>query len=554
MFSLLPYRHWEPLVCVLAVLAISPLTAQPVPVVADTSLPTQQLSASVSQYLPATTTGGNGLIAVQGINSSDRDNSPIISADGTIMFFNSTRRGNRPWARFNPAKGRYDDDIYYATRSFMARNEEVWSEPINLGASINSSEDDGIAAISPDGQRVYFTSFRRGWEKDGGPFFEATMRGSEWADVKGMGGGISRFFISRDKTKRFLVYGASVSSDGKDFYFATSVHSPTEKHQIWVSHLQNGEWSDPVNLGPAINKPDGSYAPFIAADGKTLFFSTSHDGSSDDDIFVTMLKDGEWSTPVNVEKPINTDANDAFLSVPASGDRVYLASSREGNDDIFVAPLPANLRPASVALLTGTIIDKRTGKPIDAKIIIEDLETGLPIFTAASNATSGNFATVLQTGRDYGISISSPGYIFHSQRYTIPAHSTYTEFAEKFELDQLRQGSSFIVNNIFFDYDQAVLRPESRPELERAVALLKEYPTIRVTIDGHTDNIGSTSYNQKLSMQRAEAVRDYLITQGGIDSTRLEVRGFGFSKPVAPNQTDQGRQQNRRTEFTVLSM
>jgi outer membrane protein OmpA-like peptidoglycan-associated protein len=480
--------------------------------------------------------------------------SPIISADGTIMFFNSTRRGNRTWARFNPAKGRYDDDIYYATRSFMARNEEVWSDPINLGAGINSSEDDGIAAISPDGQRVYFTSFRRGWEKDGGPFFEATMRGSEWADIKGMGGGISRFFISRDKSKRFLVYGASVSSDGRDFYFATSVHSPTEKHQIWVSHLENGEWSDPVNLGPAINKPDGSYAPFIAADGKTLFFSTSHHDSSDDDIFVTMLKDGEWSVPVNVEKPINTDANDAFLSVPASGDRIYMASSREGNDDIFVAPLPANLRPASVALLTGTILDKLTGRPIDAKIIIEDLETGLPIFTAASNATSGNFATVLQTGRDYGISISSPGYIFHSQRYTIPAHSTYTEFAEKFELDQLRQGASFVVNNIFFDYDQAVLRPESRPELERAVALLKEYPTVRFTIDGHTDNIGSASYNQKLSMQRAEAVREYLVTQGGIDSARIEVRGFGFTKPLSTNNTDQGRQQNRRTEFTIVSM
>jgi outer membrane protein OmpA-like peptidoglycan-associated protein len=554
MFSRLPYRRWEPLVCVLAVFAVSPLTAQPVQVVADTSLATQQLPASSSHYLPATTNGGNGLVAVQGINSPDRDNSPIISADGTIMFFNSTRRGNRTWARFNPAKGRYDDDIYYATRSFMARNEEVWSEPINLGASINSSEDDGIAAISPDGQRVYYTSFRRGWEKDGGPFFEATMRGSEWADVKGMGGGISRFFISRDKTKRFLVYGASVSSDGKDFYFATSVHSPTEKHQIWVSHLENGEWSDPVNLGPAINKSEGSYAPFIAADSKTLFFSTVRTDSSDDDIFVTILADGQWGTPVNVEKPINTDANDAFLSVPASGDRVYMASSREGNDDIFVAPLPANLRPASVALLSGTIIDKLTGKPIDAKIIIEDLVTGLPIFTAASNATSGNFATVLQTGRDYGISISSPGYIFHSQRYTIPAHSTYTEFSEKFELDQLRQGASFIVNNLFFDYDKAVLRPESKPELERAVALLKEYPTVRFTIDGHTDNIGSASYNQKLSMQRAEAVREYLVTQGGIDSARVEVRGFGFTKPLSTNKTDQGRQENRRTEFTILSM
>jgi outer membrane protein OmpA-like peptidoglycan-associated protein len=161
---------------------------------------------------------------------------------------------------------------------------------------------------------------------------------------------------------------------------------------------------------------------------------------------------------------------------------------------------------------------------------------------------------VLQSGKDYGISISSPGYVFLSQRYTIPVNTSYKEFTKTFELDKLRQGASFVVNNIFFDYDQAVLRPESKPELERAVALLAEYPTVRIAIDGHTDNIGSSTYNQKLSIQRAEAVREYLVTQGGIDSTRIEVRGFGFSKPIAPNTTDEGRQQNRRTEFTVLQM
>jgi outer membrane protein OmpA-like peptidoglycan-associated protein len=370
-----------------------------------------------------------------------------------------------------------------------------------------------------------------------------------------MGGGITRFFISRDKTKRFLVYGASISSDGKDFYFATTVHSPTEKHQIWVAHLENGEWSDPVNIGPDINRPEGSYAPFIAADGKTLFFSsTQPDSLGNDDIFVSSLKDGEWSPPRNIGRPINTEGDDAFLSVPASGDRIYISSSRSGNDDIYLAPLPTELRPAAVALLTGTVVDKLTKLPIDATIVIEDLQTGLPIFTAAANGTTGNFAAILQTGKDYGISISSSGYVFLSQRYTIPLNSNYEEFTRKFELDKMRTGATFVVNNIFFDYDQKTLRPESRPELERAVALLKDNPTVRIEIDGHTDNVGSASYNEKLSVARAEAVRDYLVQQGGIDSMRIEVKGFGFKKPVAPNKTEEGRQQNRRTEFVVLEM
>jgi outer membrane protein OmpA-like peptidoglycan-associated protein len=490
-----------------------------------------------------------------GINSPNRDNSPIISADGTIMFFNSTRRGNRPWARFNPAKSRYDDDIYYATRNFMRQDAEVWNDPVNLGPSINSSEDDGIAAISPDGQKVYFTSFKKGWEGEGGPFFEARLHGSEWSDIKGLGGGISSFFLTREKGVKFLIYGATISSDGKDFYFATTVHSSTGKHRIWVSHLLDSGWSYPVDLGPTINSPEGSYAPFIASDDKTLFFSSIMPGGfGGDDIFVSTLRDGQWQEAVNVGEPVNTRGNDAFLSVPAAGDRVYISSSRAGNDDIYTAPLPEELRPASVALLNGIILDKATGKPIEATILIEDLQTGLPIFQASNNTETGRFSTVLQAGRDYGISISASGYVFHSERYTIPAKTQYKEFAQNFELEHLKEGASFVVNNIFFDYNVATLSAESRPELERVALLLKEHPALRIEVGGHTDNVGSVSYNQKLSIMRAEAVRSYLVEKEGIDSTRIEVRGYGLSKPAGSNSTEEGRHQNRRTEFKVLAM
>ena len=293
-----------------------------------------------------------------GINSPDRDNNPIVSADGNIIFFNSTRRGDRPWARYNPLKNRYDDDIYFAMRSPVRRDEDAWEEPINLGNVINSSEDDGVVSISPDGQTLYFNSLKKGWDQDGGPFYQAKLHGRDWSNITGIGGGVAQFFKDRPKGIGFRVYGGSISSDGGDFYFATTLYSPTGKHQIWVSHLRNGQWSYPENLGPAINRGGGSYAPCIAADGKTLFFAAGDQGGyGGDDIFVSSFNNGAWGDPVNVGEPINTKADDSFLSLPASGDRVYLSVNVDGNEDIFTAPLPEILRPASVVLLAGTVTD-----------------------------------------------------------------------------------------------------------------------------------------------------------------------------------------------------
>lgn len=492
---------------------------------------------------------------LQGVNSPDRDNTPIVSADGTMMFFNSTRQGGRSWARFNPYKNRYDEDIYFAFRNIMRRDQEVWDDPINLGTAINSSEDDGIVSISPDGQLLYYNSLKPGWEQDGGPFYRAKLSGRDWVQATGLGGGMAEFFANRDRTIAFRIYGGSVSADGNDFYFATTLYSPTGQHQIWVSHRKGDSWTYPESLGPVINDGSGSYAPFIAADGRTLFFTASPDGGyGGDDIYVSTCRDGEWTMPVNLGSPINTEQDNAFLSIPASGDRVYFSVTNDGDEDMYIAPLPKMLRPESVMLVAGKVVDKATGQPIEATIVIEDLGTGEKIFQSNSNAADGSYTTVLKAGRDYGISISAKDYIFHSDRYTIPEDADYTEVTRDFPLEKLQKGETFVVNNIFFDYNTATLSPVSKPELERMTELLRGHPNLKVEIGGHTDNIGSARYNEELSMRRAEAVRDYLVVTGGVDSTRISVKGFGYTKPLASNETEEGRHQNRRSEFRVISL
>src|SRR5688572_2291377 len=149
--------------------------------------------------------------------ASLRDNTPLVSSDSSLMFFNSARKGYRPWATWDSVKMRYDEDIYYARRNTNPADGRIWESPLNLGAEINTSHDDAIAAISRNGRTVYFTSLKKGWEKDGGPYYQAELTGTKWSGIKGMGDGITEFFLKRDRSLNFRVYGATISPDGKDF-------------------------------------------------------------------------------------------------------------------------------------------------------------------------------------------------------------------------------------------------------------------------------------------------------------------------------------------------
>lgn len=536
----------------LLTLVSSPLSAQ-ITQPLDQSAPANATEPTINA-ISSSVAIDSRVLKVKGINSTDRDNNPIISADGNVIFFNSTRKGSRAWARFKLNNNRWDDDIYYSTRVMMRRDDEVWNDPINLGPLINSSEDDGIAAISPDGQSAFFSSLKPGWERDGGPFYHARLTGMDWSHIEGLGGGITEFFRKRDKSGRFRMYGAAISSDGKEFYFATTLQSTSGNHEIWMSELKDGKWAYPTNLGPAVNDGSGCYAPFLASDGKTLFFTRSSGRPGDDDIYVSTRVNGEWQPAINVGAPINTPGVDAFLSVPASGDRVYLSSSREGDEDIYRTPLPEFLRPTKVVLLSGQVMERESGEAIEANIVIEDLQTGEKIFNVNSNSATGRYTVVLQPGRDYGISVAAKGHVFLSERYTIPDNTEYIEFARDFCIDKIEEGRSFVVKNLFFGYNSDTLTAQSRPELDRLAEFLLEYPKAQIEIGGHTDNVGSPGYNMGLSRRRAEQVQRYLQESKGIDPTRLRTRGFGFSKPTAPNDTEEGRQQNRRTEFTIITM
>jgi outer membrane protein OmpA-like peptidoglycan-associated protein len=485
-----------------------------------------------------------------------RDNTPLVTVDGRMMFFNSTRRGDRAWASLVQDSTRWDDDIYYRSRTATTDGRELWSEAVNLGPQINTSADDGVAAIGPNGTRLYIVSMRQGWEASGGPFYVSELAGTKVVSIEGMGGALSRFFTTRDRSRDFHIYGAAIDAYEQSFYFATTVRSKRGEQQIWVSRRVGETWGEPVNLGPAVNAPGGSYSPFIAADGKTLFFSSGRAGGhGGDDIYrATFDTSGMVHEVTNLGPTINSDGDEAFFSIPAAGDRVYLSSTRDGVESLVAAPLEPWMRPAGVALLSGTVVDAKTQEAVEATVRIEDLTTDSVVYVGRTSGFDDRYSTVLRPGTTYGISISAPGYVFTSTRYEIEDSIDYLELNRDFQLERMDVDESFTLHNIFFDYDSAELNRESTSELRRLGELLAGRERLRIEVGGHTDSVGTDEYNRDLSARRARAVREYLVSVCGIEPVRVMYKGHGFHQPVATNETEEGRKANRRVDFTIVSM
>jgi outer membrane protein OmpA-like peptidoglycan-associated protein len=239
--------------------------------------------------------------------------------------------------------------------------------------------------------------------------------------------------------------------------------------------------------------------------------------------------------------------------VPASGECAYFVSTENsyGAGDVFRVKLPEALKPDAVVLISGKVLEAKTGNPVAAAIKYEDLATGKEIGSASTNPTTGIYKISLPAGRNYGYRAEASGYIPISENLDLTNQKTYRELERDLTLVPLVKGEVVRVNNIFFETAKATLRPESSPELDRIVKMLNDHPTMEIAIAGHTDSVGTPATNRQLSEDRANAVEAYLIGKG-IAAKRLRTHGYGETQPIAPNNTESGRQQNRRVEFTII--
>ena len=440
----------------------------------------------------------------------------------------------------------YREDFYVST---FDDSTQTWSQATLMPEPITSDYNEGAQSISPDGRYLFFTGCNRPYGLGSCDIYVSRRIGDMW----------SRPFNLLDPINTPAWESQpSIAPDGKTLYFASNRPGGRGGSDIWVSVLQdNGLWSEPVNLGDSINTAGNETSPFIHHDNQTLYFSSDgHPGLGGKDLFYVKKKpDGTWGTPVNLGYPINTHRDEISMIVNSAGDMAYIASDRpggKGGQDIYAFELYREARPLAVSYLQGKLFDASTEVPLEAKFEIVNLQTGQVVAGAESDVTTGEFLVTLPAEGNYALNVLRDGYLFHSQHFELG--SIANQIVPKIidvPLAEIKKGESIVLRNIFFATNEFHLQPESTQELNRLVRLMRENPNMQIEISGHTDNVGSESLNQRLSENRAKAVYDYLV-RDGIASERLRFVGFGMSRPIAPNDTEEGRALNRRTEIQIL--
>ncbi|MBI4645266.1 MAG: PD40 domain-containing protein [Bacteroidia bacterium] len=424
-----------------------------------------------------------------------------------------------------------------------------WTKAVNLGPPVNTQANEGAQSFSADGQLIFFTAcMRPGGYGDCDLYFSRRI-GDRWSEPKNLG---------RDVNTQFRESEPSFSSDGKTLYFVSDRPGGYGQYDIWKTTYNDlNFWTKPVNLGPKINTDGHEMSPFIHFDNQTLYFSSnSLMGMGGRDIFYSRKDSAdEWQEPINIGYPINTNEDEADLTVSSSGTKAYFSSSMPGgygNKDLYEFDLYPEARPIVVTYLKGIVSDAFTKENLEARFELIDLETGNIIIQSNSNPKTGEFLVSLPVSKNYALNVSKEGYLFHSENFSLTMSENPSKpYQKNIELQPIKVGEKVILNNIFFETDSYGLKPESKSELDKLVLFLKKNKAVKIRINGHTDNTGSAESNMMLSNNRAKSVTDYLANHG-IENSRLVYKGFGESQPVATNDTEHGRAQNRRTEFEII--
>ena len=476
------------------------------------------------------------------INTPNDEYFPSITADGETFVF--TRKVGT------------QEDIYISRKV-----QGNWQAAVPI-SEINSYGNEGAPSLSADGKRMFFVSCINIEGNYGAPdrqgygscdiFYSENIHG-KWSKPVNIGPPIN--------TQHWETQ-PSFSSDGKTLYFVRGIVSRGEIKQqdIYMATLdENGKFSEPVKLNDNINTDGDEESVFIHPDNQTLYFSSNgHIGMGGFDIYMSKRQaDGSWGPAINLGYPINTHHDENSLLVDPSGNIAYFASNRQdgfGGLDIYQFELPQNIHPEKITYLKGKVYDAKTKQPLIANFELYELSSQSKIAASFSDK-QGNFLLTLTAGKNYMIHVQQKGYLFYSDHFSLK--DSAASFDKPYLLDiplmPVDTGSVTELKNVFFEINKWDLKPESKAELDKLVLFLKQNPTIKVEISGHTDNSGDKKFNQTLSTNRAKAVYDYLIQQGGISAARLMYKGYADSKPKVPNDSPENKAKNRRVEFRIIS-
>ena len=472
---------------------------------------------------------------------------PIITPDNKRAYF--TRRTFE--------KEKFTGGINVETKpierfcfsNVIGDNNYTEGEP--MPSPFNTNNNEGGASLSADNKYMFFTICKdENGELLNCDIWYSVFSGGKWSEIKNAGPEING--------KNTWESQPTLSSDGKTLYFASNREGGMGKLDIWKSTKDGaGNWSKPKNLGPRINTPENEKSPFFHSDGKTLYFSsTGQLGFGGYDIFFSKLQDdNQWKEPKNIGYPINSEKDDLGFFVSTDGKTGYFASDKlkgNGGWDVYHFGLYKEARPERVLFLSGEIKDENNAVVSDARVEIKNTKTQ-EITTVEVDSLTGKYVAVVAFNDDHILTVKQEGKAFSSNYFsTADSSITAKPLETNVKVEEIKVGKAYTINNINFETNSAELSTQSKNIIKEFASFLNENAAVKVSIQGHTDNVGDPSSNMKLSKDRAKNVKQFLIEQG-IQANRLDSKGFGMSKPLSKNTSEAGRAKNRRTEFVIIT-
>ncbi len=423
-----------------------------------------------------------------------------------------------------------------------------WEASKSISQAINTPRNEGMASISGDGRILVFTSCYREDSRGGCDLYTSNKIGNEWTTPKNLGYKVN----STHKDSE-----ASISADGRTIFFSSD-RNPGFGYDLYKTTLnEKGEWTDAQNLGAEVNTKYNESTPFIHADGNHLYFaSDGHLGYGGYDVFVSEIKNTLFSEPKNLGYPLNTSDNEGSLYVSPDYSvgyfEKYEKKAAESRSLIYSFDFPEKIKGEfMVKYIKGHVFDADTKQPIEATLELTSISTDSRNQFMNSDRVSGEYLVVLKEGEEYALHIEKTGYLFHSQNLDFANRQKFNPIDLDIYLQKIVKGKQLVLSNLFYDTDKYLLNAKSKTELTKLIYLLNSNPLVNIEIEGHTDNKGNAINNKTLSTNRAKSVYDYLIEKG-ISASRLKYQGYANLKPLASNDSEEGRKKNRRIEVRIL--
>ncbi|WP_443947495.1 OmpA family protein [Pedobacter sp. AW1-32] len=468
----------------------------------------------------------------ESINTKYSEYFPALTADSEQLIF--TRQINE------------NEDFW--TSKFQ---DNGWKTATPLSNAINTSlYNEGAQTISPDGKYLFFTGCNRPDGLGRCDIYVSHKVGETWGEPYNVGAPVnSEYWESQP----------AISPDGRTLYFISNRPGGFGGYDIWKSTItDDGKWGAANNLGPEINTANDENTPFLHVDGKTLYFSSDGwPGFGGKDIFFSKLDtNGKWQKPTNIGYPINTFEDENGLIVSADGNFGFFSSDMSGGyggKDIYSFGIPNTAKPEKINYVKGIVRDKDSKKTLESNIQVIDLNTNRTVFDDYTDPETGQFLAVMPVGSNYLFNVNAEGYLFYSENFELKQGNITKPYQIEVEIERIKTGGNVTLKNIFFDTNKFNLLPASILELDILIDFLSQNATVSIEIQGHTDNVGDAKLNEKLSLNRATSVYNYLVAKG-ISAMRLTFKGFGATKPIADNKTQSGRQTNRRTSFVITKI